>query len=347
MRYLLAAALLAAVPLASRAQAPADAPEPPDADKPTAYSAKSPVPAYYAPDRNLGEYYLYADGGFDADWYVGYNNCWIVKLPPIPTAGYGKAFIGAKLGRSKVKSWPASWDTDPIPGKVYMALNQEPTFNSDHTYFLVEAADLPREPLPNDSLDGVDSSRWLWSEIPLTRVSQDKANYLALWSSSRYFTSASSSPIVSAAQGENDDDGEENVWLNRSIKGNAPSGENVLETPISGLKPAMAIKLVPANDYKVFIKGFSAELNSESITASFTAIGEDIRAAWLEVSYDKFDWQRVTRYMYKAPYFWTFGRDEISREMFYLRAAALDNLENTGYSKEITVPAMAAAPKPQ
>ena len=102
-----------------------------------------------------------------------------------------------------------------------------------------------------------------------------------------------------------------------------------------------------ANDYKVFIKGFSAELNSEGITASFTAMGEDIRAAWLEVSYDKFDWQRVTRYMYKAPYFWTFGRDEISKEMFYLRAAALDNLENTGYSKEITVPAMAAAPKPQ
>lgn len=347
MRYLLAAALLAAVPLASRAQAPAAAPAQPDVDKPTAYSAKSPVPVYYAPERNLGKYYLYADGGFHADWYVGYNNCWIVKLPPIPAAGFAKAFIGAKLGRAKVKSWPASWDTAPIPGKIYMALNQEPTFNSDHTYFLVEAADLPREPLPNDSLDGVDSARWLWSEIPLSRVSQDKANYLALWSSSRYFSSASSSPIISAALGENDEEGGDNVWLNRSIKGNAPSGEGVLETPISGLKPAMAIKLVPANDYKVFIKGFSAGLNSESITASFTAIGEDIRAVWLEVSYDKFDWQRVTRYMYKAPYFWTFGRDEISKEMFYLRAAAQDNLENTGYSKEITVPAMAAAPKPQ
>lgn len=347
MRYLLAAALLAAVPLAARAQVPAAAPAQPDVDKPTAYAAKSPVPVYYAPERNLGKYYLYADGGFHADWYVGYNNCWIVKLPPIPSAGYAKAFIGAKLGRAKVKSWPASWDTAPIPGKVYMALNQEPTFNSDHTYFLVEAADLPREPLPNDSLEGVDSARWLWSEIPPSRVSSEKDNYLALWSSSRFFTSASSSPIISAALGENDEEGGDSVWLNRSIKGNAPSGEGVLETSISGLKPAMAIKLVPANDYKVFIKGFSAELDAESITASFTAIGEDIRATWLEVSYDKFDWQRVTRYMYKAPYFWTFGRDEISKEMFYLRAAALDNLENTGYSKEITVPAVAAAAKPQ
>ena len=349
MRYLLSAALLAAVPLAALAQAPAAAPATAEAEKPGAYSAKSPAPVYFAPERNLGKYYLYADGGFHADWYVGYNNCWIVKLPPVPSAGYARAYIGAKLGRTKVMSWPASWDTTPVPGKIYMALNQEPSFNSDHTYFLVEAADLPREPLPNDSLDGVDSARWVWSEIPLSRVSPDKPNFLALWSSSRYFITASSSPIISAALGDNVNDGGENVWLNRSIRGNPPSGEGVLETPISGLKPAMAIKLVPANDYKVFIKGFTAGLDTDSITVSFTAIGEDIRAAWLEVSYDKFDWQRVTRYMFKAPYFWTFGRTEISKEMFYLRAAALDNLENTGYSKEITVPAAAAAaaPKPQ
>jgi len=335
MRYFLMAALLGGGFLRAGAQAPATT----EAGKSSAFSIKSPVPSYYAAERNLGKYYLYADGGFHADWYVGYNNCWIVKLPPVPTGNYAKAFVGAKLGRTKIMSWPASWDTTPIPGKIYMAVNQAPTFNSDHTYFLVDAADLPREPLPNDSLDGVDSAHWVWAEIPLSRVSAEKPNYLALWSSSRYFTAASSAPIISAAVS---DSTEENVWLNRSIKGNPPSGEGVLETPISGLKPAIAIKLVPNNDYKVFIKGFSAELDPENITVSFTAIGEDIRAAWLEISYDKFDWQRVTRYMFKAPYFWTFGRGEISNEMFYLRAAAVDNLENTGYSKEITVPAQAA-----
>ncbi|HAT71994.1 MAG TPA: hypothetical protein DCS63_04185 [Elusimicrobia bacterium] len=334
MRYFLMAALFGGGLLRAGAQAPASQ----EAGKGPAFSAKSPVPSYYAAERNLGKYYLYADGGFHADWYVGYNNCWIVKLPPVPSGGYAKAFVGAKLGRAKIMSWPASWDTTPIPGKIYMAVNQAPTFNSDHTYFLVDAADLPREPLPNDSLDGVDSARWVWTEIPLSRVSVEKPNYLALWSSSRYFTAASSAPIISAAVS---DSPEENVWLNRSIKGNPPSGEGVLETPISGLKPAIAIKLVPGNDYKVFIRGFSAELDPESIAVSFAAIGEDIRAAWLEISYDKFDWQRVTRYMFKAPYFWTFGRGELSNEMFYLRAAAVDNLENTGYSKEITVPAPA------
>ena len=114
----------------------------------------------------------------------------------------------------------------------------------------------------------------------------------------------------------------------------------MLETPISGIKPAIAIKLVPLNEYKVYIKGFEAELTREEINVSFAAIGEDIRAAWLEISYDKFDWQRVTRYFFKAPYFWTFGREAVSKEMFYLRAAALDNLENVGYSREITVPAV-------
>ncbi|OGR65359.1 MAG: hypothetical protein A2X31_10025 [Elusimicrobia bacterium GWB2_63_22] len=337
MRYFLAAALLAAGLSGARAQAPADA------DKGHSFAAKSPVPAYFALDKNLGKYYLYADGGFHADWYVGYNNCWVVKLPPVPTGGYAKAFIGAKLGRAKIMSWPHSWNKTPVPGKIYMALNQAPTFNSDHTYFLAEAADLPREPLPNDSLDGVDSARWLWAEIPLSRVSAEKPNYLALWSSSRFFTSASSAPIVAAAMSEN---AEEEVWLNRSIKGNAPSGDGVLETPISGLKPAIAIKLVPLNEYKVYIKGFAAELTSDEISVSFTAIGEDIRATWLEISYDKFDWQRVTRYMFKAPYFWTFGREEISKEMFYLRAAAADNLENVGYSMPITVPSVSLAPAP-
>jgi hypothetical protein len=305
-------------------------------DKNPAYAAKSPVPAYFALVKNIGGFYLYANGGFNADWYVGYNNSWIIKLPPVPSGAYAKAYIGAKLGRAKIASWPQGWDETPIPGKIYMAVNQEPKFSSDNMYFLAEAADLPLEPLPNDSLEGVDSAKWFWAEIPLSRVSADQPNYLALWSASRFFTASSSSPIVAAAFS---DDKEENVWLNRSIRGNPPSGEGVLETPISGIKPALAFKLVPANDYKVYIKGFMGSVSAGEILVSFSAIGEDIRAAWLELSYDKFDWQRVGPYMFRAPYFRSLKREEFSKDMFYLRAAAVDSLENTGYSKEITIPA--------
>jgi hypothetical protein len=307
-----------------------------EGDKGTPYAARSPVPGYFALSRDLSQFYMYANGGFNADWYVGYNNSWIIKLPPIPTGIYAKAFIGAKLGRAKITSWPQGWDKTPIAGKIYMAVNQEPTFSSDNMYFLVAAADLPLEPLPNDSLDGVDSAKWFWTEIPLSRVSSAADNYLALWSTSRYFTASSSSPIIAAALL---DDKEENVWLNRSIRGNPPSGEDVLETPISGIKPALAVKLVPQNDYKVFIKGFMGEVNGADILVSFSTIGEDIRAAWIEMSYDKFEWQRIGSYLFRAPYFYSLNRDDISRDMFYLRAAAVDGLENTGYSKEIMIPA--------
>ncbi len=312
------------------------------AEKGEAAAAKAPVPGYFSLVKDMSRFYLYANGGFNADWYVGYNNSWIVKLPPVPAGTYARAYMGAKLGRAKILSWPQGWDKTPIPGKIYMAVNQEPRFTSDNMYFLVDAADLPLEPLPNDSLEGVGSSKWFWAEIPLSRISADAPNYLALWSVSRYFMSSSSAPIIAAALSE---DNEENVWLNRSIRGNPPSGEDVLETPISGIKPALAFKLVPRNEYKVFIKGFMGEVGSGSILVSFSTVGEDIRAAWIEMSYDKFEWSRVSRYMFRAPYFYSFKREDLSKDMFYLRAAAVDGLENTGYSKEISIPAE-RAPEP-
>lgn len=309
---------------------------PAEGEKGTPYAVKSPVPAYFSLIKDASRFYLYANGGFNADWYVGYNNSWIVRLPPVPIGTGAKAYIGAKLGRAKIMSWPQSWDKTPIPGKIYMAVGQEPDFTSENMYFLTEAADLPLEPLPNDSLEGVDSAQWFWAEVPLSRLSAERPNYLALWSASRYFTASSSAPIVAAALS---DDRNENVWLNRSIRGNPPSGADVLETPISGLKPALAVKLVPQNDYKVYIKGFMGEVNGSDIIVSFSAIGEDIRAAWLELSYDKFEWSRISRYMFRAPYYYSLNRDDLSSDMFYLRAAAVDGLENTGYSREIAIPA--------
>jgi len=294
------------------------------------------VPSYVSLADNVGKFFMYADGGYSADWYVGYNNCWTVKLPGIKKQGVRKAYIGAKLGRSKIESFPYAYDQTPIPGKIYMALNKTPVFTSEQTFFLVESKDIPRETLPDESIDGTDSSRWFWTEVPLDRLSETGSNYIALWSSSKDFVSSSSAPIVAASPSA---DKEQRVWLSRSIKGNPPSEETAFDIPISGLVPAIAVKLVPENSQKVAVRGFNAVLTSDGITASFAVSGLDIEYAWLEISFDKFDWQRVTRYMLRAPYVWTFKRSELSGEMFYMRAAASDSLENTGYSKEITVPA--------
>ncbi len=301
--------------------------------------AKPAVPSYRSQAGDMSRYYLYADGGFHADWYVGFNNCWIIKLPPIDTAGYARSFIGARLGRAKIMSHPLGWDPTPIPGKIYMGISRVPSFSGEQTFFLVEAEDLPREPLPNDSINGVDSAQWFWASVPTAHISSDGPNYLAIWSNSRYFTSASSSPIIAAALSEASD--EESAWLNRGIKGAPPTGENTLETPLAGIKPALAVKLVPPNDYKVLIRGFMAEVNPGKIAVSFSVIGEDVRSAWVELSYDKFEWQRITRYLFRPPYQFTLDRANMSSDMFYLRAAAVDSLENTGYSKEILIPALA------
>ncbi len=302
---------------------------------------KPPVPSYRSQAGDMSRYHLYADGGFHADWYVGFNNCWIIRLPPIDATGYAKAYIGARIGRSKIMSHPMGWDPNPIPGKIYMGISRVPSFSGDNTFFLVSAEDLPREPLPNDSISGVTSAQWFWASVPMSQISSDGPNYLAVWSNSRYFTSASSAPIIAAAL--SDASGAESAWLNRSIKGAPPSGENALETPLAGIKPAIAVKLVPPNDYKVLIRGFMAETDSKKISATFSVIGEDVRAGWLEISYDKFEWQRVTRYTFAPPYHITLDRTAMSSDMFYLRAAAVDALENTGYSREILIPALAGS----
>lgn len=293
------------------------------------------IPDYISPVRDMSKFYLYANGGFHADWYVGFNNAWIIKLPPVDSEGYAKAFIGAKLGRAKISSYPKSSNKKIIPGKIYMGISKSSSFTPENMYFLVDSSDLPLEPLPGDYLEGINVAQWFWAEIPLSAISSDESNYLAIWSSSRYFMTSSSSPIIAAALS---DDKTENVWLNRSVKGSPPFGEKTLEMPINGVKPAMTLKLIPKNSYRVIIKGFRAEIGSEDMIVSFAAIGEDIHHAWLELSYDKFDWQRVTKFIFNPPYYHTFKNGELSEDMFYLRAAAVDTLGNIGYSSEIIIP---------
>ena len=297
--------------------------------------AKPPVPVYISLIPDLNQYYLYADGGLDGHWYVGYNSCWIVKLPPAPPGNYSKAFIGAKIGRAKTTAVAGKpWERTPCPGKIYMGLSQSPSFSSKQTYFLIENSDIPLEPVPNDNIKGVGSSQWFWAKVPLKRVSVDKPNFLAIWSSSEYFISNSSSPILAGAE----DSRRGNVWLNRSIRGVPPrNADEALETPVQHL-PAMVIKLIPKNEYRVLIKGFIARIDSRNIVLSFSAIGQDVRAGWIELSHDRFYWQRVSNVVTRPPYSFTFEKNELPDDVYYFRAAAVDTLENSGHSRIITIP---------
>ncbi len=296
------------------------------------HSNKYPPLKYIMQLSDIGKYYLYANSGFNADWYVGYNNCWIVKLPPVKKDGFERAYIGAKLGRAKLDK-----DFSPIEGKIYVAISDRPSFGGNLGYFLADSFEIPKESPENESVSGVDSAKWFWFLVPMNQINPEKDNYIAIWSPSDTFTSSKNAPIIAAGYGQSE---EENVWLNRSIKGSAPVGANALEMSISGIKPAVAIKLVPKNEYRVIIKNFSAEISNEEVVATFSVVGVDIQKAWLELSYDKFEWQKISSFMYNPPYSITLKRSDLPDEMFYLRAAARDSYENNGYSSELIIPAV-------
>src|SRR3989339_2218179 len=73
-------------------------------------STSTILPTYIALQQNINDFGRFADGGDDANWYIGYNNAWIVKLPPAPMGDFGRAYIGAKIGRAKTRPSPRkSW----------------------------------------------------------------------------------------------------------------------------------------------------------------------------------------------------------------------------------------------
>src|SRR5581483_9462939 len=121
----------------------------------------SRLPAFVSLTPNINDYTRFADGGPDGNWYVGFNNAWIVRLPPAPTGDFTRAFIGARLGRAKTRARGGrGWDREAIPGKIYMAISQSPSFSSEQSFFLAETSDLPLEPDARAAVSGIGQSQW-------------------------------------------------------------------------------------------------------------------------------------------------------------------------------------------
>src|SRR5438552_11484315 len=91
-------------------------------------------PVFIAKLPNPNDYNLFANGGWDGNWYVGYNTCWIKKLPSIRRGEYARAYIGTKVGRMKLSANAKSvWDKRPVPGTIYMALSSTTAWTRDHS----------------------------------------------------------------------------------------------------------------------------------------------------------------------------------------------------------------------
>lgn len=306
-----------------------------------AISTSTVLPTYLALSPNLNDFTRFADGGSDANWYIGYNNAWIVKLPPAPAGHFARAFIGARIGRAKTRPKPEKpWLREVIAGKVYMGISQVPSFSPEQSYFLVETAELPLEGSPQVHVDGVASSEWFWTEVPLSMVSFTRPNFLIVWSPTNYFTRASSAPILAAAAPEEAAENREpKAWNNRSISGVPPrSAAGTLETPLNNIHPALAIKLAPPPEFEVSVSEFWLDASGKKAVARFSAGGENISEAWVEKSRDQLDWERASRILRRQPFQFTFAADKLPAPGWYLRGAARDVLGSLGYTDPYQIP---------
>ncbi len=303
-------------------------------------SSSAPLPVYVSLSSNINDFGRFADGGSDENWYIGFNNAWIVQLPPPSKGEYSRAFIGAKIGRAKTQITPGGehWERSPIPGKIYMALSPTPSFSNDKSFFLTDAWDIPVENDPRIHLTGTGPSRWFWTEVPLSLVNFSGPNYLIVWSPTPYFVSSSSAPILAALEESSSEEGPR-AWNNRSLGGVAPrKQEGTLETPLRYLKPALALRLSPRNDSTVIVRGCAVEPNGDSMIFKFSVAGENIESAWLELSLDKLDWERYGRVLLRPPYQVTIPRDSIPGDGAYFRAVAIDSLGNEGACQGLLLP---------
>lgn len=279
-------------------------------------------PVFISLAESIHDFGRFADGGSDSNWYVGFDNAWVVKLPPIPEGAWAHVFLGAKLGRAKtVPRRDKPWEHRILPGKVYIGISQRPAFSSEQSFFLAETTDIPVEPHESIFLPGVGKSEWFWAEVPRSLVSSDRSNYLIVWSPNREFRSADSAPILAAA--DSSPAGEEpHAWNNHQIQGVPPrQEEGALPVPIT-LKPGMAIKLVPSSGARVSISAFSVETVAGRVLARFSAEGRDVELAWVESSEDQLEWNRVSAYRRSPPYIFSVPLEAVSGKGAYLRARA-------------------------
>ena len=300
-------------------------------ETPSYLSKEAVLPSYLSLRPNLNDFTAFADGGWDGNWYVGYNNCWIVQLPSAPPGRYVRAYIGAKLGRAKTQPKPGhGLERVPIPGKIYMAISSTQAFSAAQSYLLALTQELAVEPDPNLINQDTKKAGWYWTEVPLKLVNFLGPNYLAIYSPTDYLQSASSAPILGAAATH---ESGARAWLNRSVRGTAPSDPAAaLETPINYLLPAMALKLVPPGGTEIVVRGLTAERSASSVRVSFSAAGENIDAAWVEISLDNLDWDRLGPSLRQPPFIFTLPTDALPKGELYVRGAARDILGNSASS---------------
>lgn len=306
----------------------------------TASTQPRPLPVYMAELANLNDYSLFANSGWDGNWYIGFNVCWMEEFPAPPAGNYIRAFIGAKMGRMKTRAVAGKpvWEKEAIPGTVYISLNSTPSWKQANSYFLADTLDIPLEGDPENALEGAGEARWFWTEVPVKSIKYDGASYVALWSPTEYFVSTASSPILAGGWGSN----KTNSWMNNDVRGYPPLDPSAArKTAISAFEPAIAMKLVLEGSQQDIIVNINqvAEGRAKTPNKAFIAsvTGEEIEKAWLEVSGEDNKWLKHGRYVYMPPYIFTLKPGLLAPGKMKVRVTAVDIWGNSGSSLPVEI----------
>jgi hypothetical protein len=307
-------------------------------------AADSPQPVY-VPERNPHEYTLFANGGWDGNWYVGYDTCWVRKLPALPAGNFERAYLGARVGRAKLqRTGKAYHDISPIPASLYIALSDTTTWKKEHTYPLVQAAQLPWEPSFEETLTGVGESDWFWTEVPLAALQSKRDLFIALGASTPGFVSVSSSPILAAAWGNKSG----NTWIIRNLKGAPPEKSQAMDA-ISVFDPAIVLKLIPKGPsrlLKVQLHGWTPGTVENPISTILAHVsGDAVTRVWLEAqpAAKKTSWLPIGQALRKPPYRIPVPQTQLPLGRVRLRVGAANEWEDVVYSTAFTVEVGTAA----
>ncbi|MBI2071106.1 MAG: hypothetical protein HYT79_10960 [Elusimicrobia bacterium] len=312
--------------------------------------AQQAAPAYISSMNSLHDFDLFANSGWDGNWYVGYNSLWIVELPmPADSSGFVRAYVGAKLGRAKTQTATGQppWVRSPIDCDLYAGISSTAAWKSSDSYYLAGCEDLPLEGSAEEAMRGSGEARWYWKEVPLSKINFGGKNYLAVWSITPEMTDAASGPILAAGRSG----GTVRGWLNRGISGAPPiRTEEALETQLNEFAPALAVKLVPAHrdtQVKVELGGFKE--GPDAYLWEIQAIGRNIKEVRPEISVDGNRWVSFGRPAYDPPFQIGVSRKRIQKEVkllvpgnkkieqAYIRITAWDEWGNSGSTDNFIV----------
>jgi len=305
-------------------------------------------PIYITGGVPINDYTLFANTGWDGNWYVGYNMCWIKRFPseilPKNKELFSKVYVGVKLGRAKIQQKPnsAPWEKNIIDGKIYTAISSTSAWKANQRYFLCSIKDIPTEGDWENAITTTGEARWFYTEIPLKELDLNSDLWICVYSDTNYLTTASSSPILAGGWRERGQTNI-NVWLNNQIKGTPPiNPNNSLTTGIRAFDPAIVLKFIPNTvfeEIKISVASVSdGRKDTDEKVFYISAKTPNIERMWMEISKDGTNWTKISRYIYQHPYAFNLNLQSIPSDIsgdFFIRFAANDVFENVGYSEPV------------